>query len=88
LKLAELQTKRKDAAGGSMEIKAPMPSKIAHILVKDGQKVKKGEPLLVLEAMKMEHVMRAGNDGTVDKIKFTIGDMVKEGQILVTFSDK
>ena len=72
----------------SGDVKAPMPSKVASILVKQGQSVKQGEPLIILEAMKMEHVMRAASDGVIDSVRYKVGDLVNEGQILVSFQSE
>ena len=48
----------------------------------------KGEPLLILEAMKMEHVIRAPSDGVVvERLPFGVGDFVEDGQILVGFAE-
>lgn len=52
-------------------------------MVKEGQKVAKGDALILLEAMKMEHVMRAPRDGTVTKIFHKVGDLVGEKKLLV-----
>lgn len=65
-----------------------MPSKLAQLNVKVGDSVKKGTPLLILEAMKMEHVIRAPFDGVIERISFGVGDMVGEGQTLVKFKEK
>jgi 3-methylcrotonyl-CoA carboxylase alpha subunit len=65
-----------------------MPSKLAQVNVKVGDAVKKGAPLLILEAMKMEHVIRAPFDGVIERISFGVGDMVGEGQTLVKFKDE
>lgn len=63
-----------------------MPSKIAFIHVKKGDVVKKGQPIIVLEAMKMEHVMRAAQDGVIGDVRGAVGDMVGDSQVLVTFN--
>jgi 3-methylcrotonyl-CoA carboxylase alpha subunit len=70
-----------DAAAGSLA--APMPGKIAQVLVKTGATVKKGEALLILEAMKMEHTIAAPADGVVKEILFVAGEQVLEGAQLV-----
>ena len=71
-----------DAAvkGGFM---APMPGKVIKVLVKDGEAVKSGQTLLVLEAMKMEQTTRSPADGVVKKVLVREGDQVTAGQILV-----
>ena len=67
------------------ELKAPMPGLIVDIRVQPGQAVLKGDPLLVLEAMKMENILKAPADGTVNNIKVTLRDNVQKGQVLVQF---
>ena len=68
------------------ELKAPMPGLIVDIRVQPGQAVLKGDPLLVLEAMKMENILKAPADGTVASIKVTLRDNVQKGQVLVQFA--
>lgn len=63
---------------------APMPGKVIEIFVKLNQKVKKGDRLLILEAMKMEHTIRAPIDGVVQSIFYQIGSLVEEGSELLT----
>lgn len=65
------------------DLMAPMPGKILKLLAKPGQVVKKGEVLLVLEAMKMEHQILSPLDGEVIKVDFQEGDRVKEGEELL-----
>ena len=60
-------------------------SKIVKTMVKDGQEVKEGDPLLVMEAMKMENEMRAGQDGVIDKVHVNAGDSVEAGITLISF---
>ncbi|HMF07017.1 MAG TPA: acetyl/propionyl/methylcrotonyl-CoA carboxylase subunit alpha [Methylocella sp.] len=64
---------------------APMPGRIAALLVAPGERVAANQPLLVLEAMKMEHLLRAPKDGIVKKFNHQIGDQALEGDELVTF---
>lgn len=68
------------------ELKAPMPGLIVDIRVQPGQAVQKGDPLLVLEAMKMENILKAPTDGTVGSIRVTLRDNVQKGQVLVQFA--
>ncbi len=72
-----------DASGGKLT--APMPGKVTKVHVKAGANVKKGAPLLTLEAMKMEHTLNAPADGTVVSLRFGEGDQVDEGVELVAF---
>jgi 3-methylcrotonyl-CoA carboxylase alpha subunit len=65
------------------EIEAPMPGKVTAVEVKQGEKVAKGQRLLTLEAMKMEHGLTAPFDGTVTELSATAGAQVSEGQLLV-----
>ena len=63
---------------------APMPGKIIAIEVKAGEKVKRGQALLVMEAMKMEHTITAGLDGVVENVYFGVGEQVAEGAVLIS----
>ena len=71
-----------DAAG----LVAPMPGKVIAVHVATGSRVTKGTPLLVMEAMKMEHTIVAPDDGTVDAVLYGAGEQVAEGAPLVTFA--
>jgi 3-methylcrotonyl-CoA carboxylase alpha subunit len=71
-----------DAASDG-NIVAPMPGKITSVLVAVGQKVASGDRLAIIEAMKMEHVLRAANDGVVVEIHGNSGDFVAEGATIV-----
>ena len=64
---------------------APMPGKVIALLAKPGATVEKGAPLLVLEAMKMEHTISAPHAGTVKSFRFAAGEQVDEGVVLVEF---
>ena len=63
-------------------LRAPMPGKIVAVQAKPGDKVEKGRPLVVLEAMKMEHALTAPFDGTVADLPVKVGDQVSEGALL------
>ena len=65
------------------EIEAPMPGKVTAVEIKKGAKVEKGQRLLTLEAMKMEHALIAPFDGTVAELDAKVGAQVTEGQLLV-----
>jgi 3-methylcrotonyl-CoA carboxylase alpha subunit len=65
---------------------APMPGKIIALLVSTGERVVKGTPLLIMEAMKMEHTINAPCDGTVSELLYAVGDQVDEGAQLLSLS--
>ena len=67
------------------QVKAPMPGLIIDIKVAPGDTVKKGDPLLILEAMKMENVLKSPGDGQVQAIVVKKGDSVEKNQVLVQF---
>ncbi|MDR1780433.1 MAG: acetyl-CoA carboxylase biotin carboxyl carrier protein subunit [Tannerella sp.] len=71
------------SSGGAKAVKTPLPGVILSIDCKVGDVVKKGQKLLVLEAMKMENVIPSDRDGTVAEIKVNKGDSVLEGADLV-----
>jgi len=68
-----------------IDIKAPMPGMVLNILVGEGQQVKKGDSLLVLEAMKMENILKSPADGIVKKIIALKGTAVEKNQLLIQF---
>jgi 3-methylcrotonyl-CoA carboxylase alpha subunit len=72
------------AEGGRLT--APMPGKVVSFAVKAGDKVSRGQPLAVMEAMKMEHTIAAPADGTVDELMFAPGEQVAEGEELLRMS--
>lgn len=72
------------AGAGSVKVNAPMPGKILSVKTSVGQAVKKGDVLLVLEAMKMENEVVAPEDGTVASIDVAAGDSVEAGAVLAT----
>jgi acetyl/propionyl-CoA carboxylase alpha subunit len=71
-----------DAASDG-QVRSPMPGRVIALSVKAGDTVAKGQPLLVLEAMKMEHALAAPFDGTVADVAVTVGGQVAEGAVLV-----
>jgi biotin carboxyl carrier protein len=68
------------------DLKAPMPGLIVKLLVAVGDTVKQGEPLLILEAMKMENVFKAAADVTIKEIKVSEKQSVEKGQLLMLFA--
>ncbi|MDO8768412.1 MAG: acetyl/propionyl/methylcrotonyl-CoA carboxylase subunit alpha [Burkholderiaceae bacterium] len=75
-----------EAEGGRLT--APMPGKIVAVLVSKEQEVKKGDALLIMEAMKMEHTIAAPHDGIVEEVLYALGDQVTEGAPLLTFKQE
>ena len=72
-----------EGAGEGGRLTAPMPGKVVSIAVKAGDKVSKGQPLAVMEAMKMEHTIAAPQDGVVGEVLYAPGDQVPEGAELL-----
>lgn len=68
------------------ELKAPMPGLVLNILVQEGEAVAKDQPLLVLEAMKMENVIKSPSDVVIGAINIKNGTKVDKGQVLIQFS--
>jgi 3-methylcrotonyl-CoA carboxylase alpha subunit len=69
--------------GGAGSVMSPMPGKIIQVAVSAGQTVEKGDSLIVMEAMKMEHSLSAAADGVVADVFFEVGDQVDEGVLLI-----
>ncbi len=65
------------------DIKAPMPGLVLKVLVSPGQVIKKGDPVLILEAMKMENVFKAASDAIVKEIKVSERTAVEKGEVLI-----
>ena len=80
-------TQYETAGGDEASVRSPLPGKIIDLRVKAGDHVSKGQPLLVLEAMKMEHTLTAPADGTVKSVRYAVGEQVVEGAELVEFED-
>ena len=79
--LAHADEEDVEHAGG---LTAPMPGKIIAVQVKSGDQVKRGQALLVMEAMKMEHTISAPADGTVKEVFFAVGDQVADAAVLIS----
>lgn len=73
-------------AAGSITVASPMPGKILAIKANAGQAVKKGEVVMILEAMKMENEITAPEDGTIASINVAVGDSVESGDTLATLN--
>lgn len=87
-RLAELFEKigyHEDAKNTISEIKAPMPGTIVDILVKEGQEIEANDPILILEAMKMENIIRATAAATVGEIVASPGTVVQKNDTLIKF---
>lgn len=73
------------SAQAVVDIKAPMPGLILEIMVKAGDVLKKGDPLLVLEAMKMENVLKSSGDGEIKEVLVEVGSSVEKNQTMIIF---
>ncbi len=71
---------------GAKKLKAPMPGKILAVKASVGQAIKKGDVVLILEAMKMENEIVASEDGSVASVNVGAGDMVEAGDVLATLN--
>ena len=80
--LSEGGRKIKKAGGAAGSLTSPMPGKIFKIVASEGEKVTKGQTLIILEAMKMEHAIRSDKDGVVKKILYKVGELVQGGVAL------
>lgn len=78
---------RADQGHDAHGVAAPMPGRVFAVFVKVGDTVKKGQPLIGLEAMKMEHTLNSPCDGVVQSIPHPVGDQVTEGTELIHFSE-
>ena len=72
------------AGAGAVKINSPMPGNILSVKASAGQAVKKGDVLMILEAMKMENEICAPQDGTIASVQVSAGDSVESGDVLVT----
>ena len=73
------------SSGRLNNIKAPMPGLIIDLRVSAGQTIQQGDSLLILEAMKMENIIKASGEGTVKRVLVKKGDSVEKGQVLIEF---
>jgi len=74
------------SAAGSFKVNSPMPGKILAVKASAGQVMKRGEVIVVLEAMKMENEIVAPQDGTVASVNVTVGQNVEAGDVLATLN--
>jgi glutaconyl-CoA/methylmalonyl-CoA decarboxylase subunit gamma len=77
------KTPSKSGGSGGKAVTAPIPGAIMEIFVKEGQEIKTGQPVLKMEAMKMENIINSDFSGTVQSISVNPGDAVSQGQELV-----
>ena len=78
---------KNEAENKDKQLKAPIPSQVMKVNINEGQEVKKGDLLLVLEAMKTENHILAWKDGIIDKIHIKMGEQVKLNQLLINYQD-
>lgn len=69
------------------DVKAPMPGRVLEILVKTGSSISEGEGLVVLEAMKMENIIKSTREGVLKQIHINEGDSVEKNAVLLSFED-
>jgi biotin carboxyl carrier protein len=67
------------------ELKSPMPGLVLKVLADAGSEVKTGDPLLVLESMKMENLIKSPGDGIISEIKVVVGQTVEKGSVMIKF---
>ncbi len=80
-------TTAKAPASSSSSLTANIAGTVVKVLVEDGQEVKAGDTLLILEAMKMETEVTAPKDGTIARVAVEVGDAVGSGQVLVEWAE-
>lgn len=79
-------TPKTSGSEGSIKVTAPMPGKVLSISANSGDTVKKGDAILVFEAMKMENSVVAPEDGTVASIAYSVGDSFEAGAVIATLN--
>lgn len=86
----EREKRLRSAAGGGVaetgefHLRAPMPGLVVAILVEEGQAIKKGQVLLILESMKMQNELKSSRDGTIGRIRVKAGETVEQKQTLLS----
>jgi biotin carboxyl carrier protein len=83
--LLEKMGMNSSGTGSLKDIKAPMPGLILDLKVKPGDEVKKGDVILILEAMKMENIIKSPGDGIVKDVKVNLKQSVEKNQVLIQF---
>ena len=86
LKRAGIAMGEEDSEAAALRITAPMPGRIIAVHAEAGKTVEKGAPLIVLEAMKMEHTLKASHAGKIEFVGCKPGDQIREGQELLRFT--
>ncbi|WP_119388170.1 acetyl/propionyl/methylcrotonyl-CoA carboxylase subunit alpha [Taklimakanibacter lacteus] len=86
LKRAGIAFEDESGEAAALKVTAPMPGRIIAVHVAAGKMVEKGAPLIVLEAMKMEHTLKAGHAGKIEHVGCKSGDQIREGQELLRFA--
>jgi acetyl/propionyl-CoA carboxylase alpha subunit len=76
---------KRTSSTGEMSLKAPMPGKVIEVIAKAGDDIEPGSPLLILEAMKMENVLKSVVTAKIGKVHVAKGDNVEKSQLLVEF---
>jgi biotin carboxyl carrier protein len=76
-----------DPKAGPQRLAAPMPGKVVRVLVEPGEKVRAGQPIVVIEAMKMENELRSGRAGRVTDVAVRSGQSVEAGVLLAVIAD-
>jgi 3-methylcrotonyl-CoA carboxylase alpha subunit len=87
LTLIEPLAGAEDAEAPGGKLIAPMPGRIIAVLAEAGADVAKGQPLIVMEAMKMEHTIKAPAEGRIGKVRYAVGDQVEDGAELIVFEE-
>jgi biotin carboxyl carrier protein len=72
------------AEGGEFHLKSPMPGLVVNVAVEEGQAIKKGQVMIILESMKMQNELKAPRDGTVGRIRVKAGETVEQKQTLLS----
>jgi len=88
LNIPDSRASRRKAAGGGGDLTAQMPGQVASVLVNTGDRVERGQTLVILEAMKMEIRVTAPTDGLVKRLLVEKGQVVERGQVLLEIEEK
>lgn len=72
-----------ETTGGEVQVKAPIPGLVVRVLVRTGDAIKAGQPIVILEAMKMENELRAVREGVIGDVKVKAGERVEQGAVIL-----